>query len=154
VEEAFVNARRAAVAGFIATAVVTTLWLVEPFLGLPRLAVGSMLSSPLATVTAYVQISPAVGWTIHVVVGIALAMIYAAWLVDRLPGSPLIRGVLYGCAVFVVAQLTFMPLVGAGVFSRGEVPLLFGSLIGHVVYGGLVGFIYGRRAALSAPNAG
>lgn len=147
------NVRRAVVAGIVATAIVTALWLVEPYLGLPKLAVGSMLSSPLATVTAYVQISPAVGWAIHVVVGIALAMIYAGWLVDWLPGSPLVRGILYGCAVFVVAQLTFMPLVGAGVFSRGDVPLLVGSLIGHVIYGGLVGLIYGGRIRFSAAES-
>ena len=141
------NSTRAAVAGIIATAAVTTLWLVEPYLGLPRLAVGSMLSSFLAVATAYLPIWPAVGWGIHVVVGIGLAMIYAQWLVNQLPGSPFARGVLYGCGVFIVAQLTFMPLVGAGFFSRGDLPLLVGSLLGHVVYGGLVGHIYGWRAA-------
>ena len=144
------NTRRAVVAGLVATVAVTTLWLVEPYLGLPKLAVGSMLSSPLATVTAYVQISPAVGWTIHIIVGIALALVYAAWLVDRLPGSSLIRGMLYGVGVFMVAQFTFMPLVGAGIFSRGDIPLLIGSLGGHIVYGGLVGLIYGRRVASTA----
>ncbi len=139
------NTTRATIAGIIATAAVTTLWLVEPFLGLPRLAVGSMLSSFLAVATAYLPIWPAVGWGLHVAVGIALAIIYARWLVHSLPGSPFGRGVLYGCLVFLVAQLTFMPLVGAGVFSRGDLPLLAGSLLGHVVYGGLVGLIYGWR---------
>lgn len=43
----------------------------------------------------------------------------------------------------VVAQLVFMPLVGSGVFSRGDVLLLAGSLIGHLVYGGVTGWIYG-----------
>ncbi len=139
------NTTRATIAGIIGTAAVTTLWLVEPFLGLPRLAVGSMLSSFLAVATAYLPIWPAVGWGLHVVVGITLAIIYARWLVRRLPGAPFGRGVLYGCGVFVVAQLTFMPLVGAGFFSRGDLPLLAGSLLGHVVYGGLVGLIYGWR---------
>lgn len=147
------NVRRAGVAGVVATVAVTTLWLVEPFLGLPSLAVGSMLSSFLAVAIAYVPISPAVGWAIHVFVGIGLALAYAGWLADRLPGSPLVRGILYGCGVFVVAQLTFMPLVGAGVFSKGNLPLLIGSLAGHIVYGGLVGLIYGGRAALAAPKS-
>ena len=141
------NAPRAGVAGFIATGAVTTLWLVEPYLGLPRLAVGSMLSSFLAVATAYLPIWPAVGWALHVVVGIGMALIYARWVVDRLTGSPLARGMVYGGAVFIIAQLTFMPLVGAGVLSRGDWPLLIGSLLGHLVYGGLVGLIYGRPAA-------
>ncbi len=140
------NSTRAILAGFIATAAVTTLWLVEPYLGLPALAVGSMLSSFLAVATAYLPIWPAVGWTLHVVVGIGLALTYARWAADLLPGSPLARGLAFGFAVFVVAQLTFMPLVGAGFFSRGDLPLVVGSLLGHLVYGGLVGFIYGWRA--------
>ncbi len=141
------NATRAGVAGIVATAAVTTFWLVEPFLGLPSLAVGSLLSSFLAVATAYLPIWPAVGWAIHVLVGVGLAVIYAGWLVNRLPGPPLVRGILYGCAVFIVAQLTFMPLVGAGAFSRGDLLLLVGSLAGHVIYGGLVGLIYGGGAA-------
>ena len=122
------NTTRATIAGIIATAAVTTLWLVEPFLGLPRLAVGSMLSSFLAVATAYLPIWPAVGWGLHVAVGIALAMIYARWLVHSLPGSPFGRGVLYGCLVFLVAQLGE---VGVEVFSilrvalRKPIELLF-----------------------------
>ena len=144
------NVKRTVVAGLVATIAVTALWLVEPYLGLPALAVGSMLSSFLAVATAYLPIWPAVGWAIHVAVGIGLALAYAGWAAGRLPGSPLMRGVLFGCGVFVVAQLTFMPLVGAGVFSRGDLPLLLGSFIGHVAYGGLVGVICGRGATATA----
>jgi hypothetical protein len=36
-----------------------------------------------------------------------------------------------------------MPLVGAGVFSNGDVELLVGSLFGHVLYGVVMGWIYG-----------
>jgi len=45
-----------------------------------------------------------------------------------------------------------MPAVGAGVFSRGDPGLLVGSFIGHLVYGALVGAIYGepRTAMLAA----
>jgi hypothetical protein len=66
------------------------------------------------------------------------------------------RGVLYGFLIFIVAQLVFMPAVGAGVFSRGDVSMILGSLIGHLVYGGLVGGIYGgpRLAPMAAPDAG
>ena len=72
-----------------------------------------------------------------------LALIYASFFATRLPGSPTARGALFGAMVFVVAQLFFMPLVGAGVFSRGDFQLLVGSLFGHLVYGAVVGWIYG-----------
>jgi uncharacterized membrane protein YagU involved in acid resistance len=129
----------------------TVLWLVEPRIGLARLAVGDILSSLLAVVTAYASVGPAVGWTIHFVMGIILAAIYAAAFVGRLPGPPVVRGLLYGLLLFLLAQLLFMPLVGAGFFSRGDPPTLLGSLIGHLGYGALVGVTYGGASVRSNP---
>jgi hypothetical protein len=109
-----------------------------------------MLSSWLAVATAYLPMSPAVGWSIHALIGIGLAFVYAAWLVGRLPGAPILRGLGFGFGVFLFAQIAFMPLVGAGVFSRGDLPLLAGSLIGHLLYGALLGLIL-RPAQLRLP---
>jgi uncharacterized membrane protein YagU involved in acid resistance len=138
------NAGRATFAGLVGTAVMTALWPIASKLGLAQLAVGNILSSLLAVVTAYFSAGPVLGWAIHLAVGIALALLYAAAFVGRLPVTPLAKGCLYGFLIFVVAQLVFMPLVGAGVFSRGDLPMLAGSLIGHLVYGGLLGLIYGE----------
>ena len=142
------NLKRAVAAGLVGTAVMTCLMLVAPVVGLPRLAIGQLLSTLLAVSIAFLPIGPAAGWALHVAFGVLLAIIYAAAFAGRLPGSPLARGALYGFLVFVLAQLTFMPLVGAGVFSRGDVPMILGSLLGHLVYGGLVGIIYGEPAAV------
>ena len=137
------NAARAAAAGLVGTGVMTALLLVEPSVGLPKIAMGQVLSTSLGLASAHLAIGPALGWVIHFVIGILLALIYAGVFDRRLPGTPLTRGMLYGTVVFVVAQLVFMPLVGGGVFSRGDVELLSGSLLGHLVYGGLIGWIYG-----------
>jgi hypothetical protein len=32
--------------------------------------------------------------------------------------------------------VVFMPLVGGGFFSRGDLELITGSLLGHLLYGG------------------
>ena len=141
------NLKRAVAAGLVGTAVMTCLMLVAPIVGLPRLAIGQLLSTLLAVSIAFLPIGPAAGWALHVAFGVLLAIIYAAVFAGRLPGRPAARGALYGVLVFVLAQLTFMPLVGAGVFSRGDVPMILGSLLGHLVYGGLVGIIYGEPAA-------
>ena len=143
------NLKRAVAAGLVGTAVMTCLMLVAPVVGLPRLAIGQLLSTLLAVSIAFLPIGPGVGWALHVAFGVLLAIIYAAAFAGRLPGRPLARGALYGVLVFVLAQLTFMPLVGAGVFSRGDVPMILGSLLGHLVYGGLVGIIYGEPASAS-----
>lgn len=137
------NTARAAAAGLAGTAAMTALLLVEPSVGLPKIAMGQILSSSLGLASARLTVGPAVGWGVHFAIGMVLGLVYAAVFERRLPGTPLVRGLAYGALVFVVAQLVFMPLVGGGVFSRGDGELLAGSLLGHLVYGGLTAWIYG-----------
>jgi hypothetical protein len=146
-----VNGKRAVVAGLAATGSMTALWLIEPRIGLARLAVGDILSSLLAVATAYASPGPVLGWTFHFLVGGSLAVLYAGAFAPRLPGSPAARGLLFGFGIFVVAQLVFMPLVGAGIFSRGDPAMLLGSLVGHLAYGGVLGLIIGRSPAGRSP---
>ena len=141
------NTSRALVAGLIGTLFATALWVLEPAFGLPELAVGQILSHLIAVVTAYFSPGPVVGWAIHVFVGLTLALTYARLFVGRLRGAPVVRGLMFGCLIFVMAQLVFTPLVGAGVFSRGDVPMLVGSLLGHLLYGGILGAVYGLPQA-------
>lgn len=149
------HVQRAAAAGAIATGVMTALWLVEPAVGLPNIAVGQILSSLMSVSVAHLHVGIAGGWVIHLGVGVALALLYARVLAARLPGSAVARGAVYGVLVFVVAQIVFMPLVGAGVFSRGDIELLAGSLLGHLAYGVIMAWIYGlpEDTAATAPGA-
>jgi uncharacterized membrane protein YagU involved in acid resistance len=144
------NATRAVAAGLIGTATMTALLLIEPSVGLPNIAIGQILSSALG-LSAYLPTGAAIGWGIHFVVGATFALVYAGVFVRRLPGSPFMRGVLYGGLIFVLAQLIFMPLVGGGVFSRGDVQMIAGSLLGHMVYGGVVGWIYSLHGDGTGP---
>jgi hypothetical protein len=138
------DVKRAVAAGVVGTAVMTVLLLWAPLVGLPKLAIGELLSTFLAVSVAVLRVGPVGGWVIHGLVGIALALVYAGVFAKVLPGKPVVRGAFYGFLVFLLAQLVFMPAVGAGVFSRGDVAMIVGSLIGHLVYGGLVGGIYGE----------
>jgi hypothetical protein len=141
------NRTRAAAAGLIGTAVMTALLLIEPSIGLPEIAMGQILSTSLGSTSAHLSVGPAVGWLINLVIGMLLALVYAALFVGRLRGNAFVRGSIFGVLVFLVAQVTFMPLTGGGFFSSGDVQLLAGSLLGHVVYGGVMGWIYGEPAA-------
>jgi len=131
----------------------TALLLVEPSVGLPQIAIGQILSTALGLAPAYLAIGPAVGWGIDFLVGVAFALVYAGVFERRLPGKPLARGAVYGTIVFVLAQLVFMPAVGGGVFSHGDPQLIAGSLLGHLVYGASVGWIYGLPSASGPPQA-
>jgi uncharacterized membrane protein YagU involved in acid resistance len=136
------NVARAAIAGLVGTAAMTALLLVEPSIGLPKIAIGQVLSTSLGLTTAHLASGPALGWCLHFGIGVVLAVIYAGALDERLPGPPIVRGMLYGAMVFVVAQVVFMPLVGGGFFSRGDLELITGSLLGHLLYGGVIGWSY------------
>jgi hypothetical protein len=140
------NARRAATAGVLGTLAMTLLFLVEPLLGLPHMAEGGILSTVMSATVAHLPVGVLGGWIIHFAVGVGLAVFYATKVEQRLPGPPFVRGTTYGALVFVGAQLVLMPLVGAGVFSRGDAGRLLGSLAGHLLYGAVVGWYVGRGA--------
>jgi hypothetical protein len=149
------DVKRAVTAGVIGTAVMTVLLLWAPLVGLPKLAIGELLSTFLAVSVAVLRVGPTGGWVIHGLMGVLFALLYAGVFAKLLPGRPIGRGALYGLLIFLVAQLVFMPAVGAGVFSRGDLAMISGSLIGHLAYGALVGAIYGepRPADLAAVHA-
>ncbi len=147
------DVKRAVAAGVAGTAVMTVVLLWAPLVGLPKLAIGELLSTFLAVSVAVLRVGPVGGWVIHGLVGVALALVYAGVFAKLLPGRPVVRGALYGFLIFLVAQLVFMPAVGAGVFSRGDAAMIVGSLIGHLVYGGLVGGIYGEPRAVGVAAA-
>lgn len=146
------NGTRAVAAGLIGTAAMTALLLIEPSVGLPQIAIGQILSTALGLAPAYLTIGPAAGWSIHFLMGVAFALVYAGVFERRLPGGAFARGAIYGVLVFLLAQLVFMPLVGGGVFSRGDLQMIAGSLLGHLVYGGVVGWIYGLQSPSVHPR--
>lgn len=144
---------RAVPAGVIATAVMTALLLIEPAIGLPEIAIGQLLSTSLSITTAHFAIGPAMGWLIHFLVGIAWALFYVSVALTRLPGAPFVRGLAYGFLVFLLAQSLLLPLVSGGFFSGGNLSMLTGSLLGHLVYGGVLGWVYGEPASGNAAPA-
>jgi uncharacterized membrane protein YagU involved in acid resistance len=129
------NLKRILLAGAAGTAAMTMLMLVAPVMGMPKMAIGEMLGS-------FLGIGATAGWALHLVIGLVLASIYAAVFATRLPGSPVVRGAIFGVGVFLMAQLVVTPMMGGGVFSGGNVLMIAGSLMGHLVYGGFVGVLY------------
>ncbi len=57
-------------------------------------------------------------------------------------GRAIIAGVV-GTAVMTVVGLYVAPLMGMPLFS-GSASMALGSLVGHLVYGGIVGGVYGE----------
>lgn len=126
---------RAVTGGIIGTLVMTAVgvW-VAPMMGIPRMNPAEMLAGAMGG-------SMVLGWTGHLMIGTVLAVIYAI-VAPWLPGAPWLRGALYGLAPYIVAQLVVMPMMGMPVFG-GSAAMAMGSLIGHLIYGAIVGAVYG-----------
>jgi uncharacterized membrane protein YagU involved in acid resistance len=134
------NVTRAIVGGFIATLAMTMMmYLVAPMMGVKMDIAGSlagMLGAPWA-----------VGLMMHFLNGaVIFPLIYALVLYRVLKGGPAVRGITWGVALWLMAQLVVMPMIGAGVFSSrmGGMTTAAASLMGHLVYGALLGAIAGR----------
>ena len=126
--------QRAVTAGVVGTAVMTTVgvW-IAPMMGLPRMNPAEMLAGAMGG-------SMALGWLAHFMIGTSLAMIYAM-IAKRLPGSGAFSGALFGLAPWLLAQVAVMPMMGMPVFS-GSLAMAMGSLVGHLIYGIVVGAVY------------
>ncbi len=139
------NFKRAVIAGLVGTTAMTGLMLAAPMMGMPRMNIGEMLGSMMGGVTG-------LGWIAHFMIGTTLATAYAAFFAERLPGPPVVRGMLFGIAPWLLAQVVVMPMMGAGFFS-GSLVAATGSLMGHLVYGAVVGTVYGQTDQASLGQA-
>ena len=136
---------RAVVGGVAGTAAMTAvgLW-AAPMMGIPPMNPATMLAGAMGG-------NAALGWMAHLMIGIILALGYAL-VAPFLAGAPALRGALYALAPFLVAQVIVMPMMGMPVFS-GSVSLAMGSLIGHLVYGMIIGAVYGDLLGRVAQGA-
>ena len=105
-----------------------------PMMGLAPMNPAGMLAGAMGGMVA-------AGWVAHFMIGIVLAMGYAL-VASHLPGPPIARGALYAVVPWLVAQLVVIPMMGMPVFS-GSIMMAMGSLLGHLVYGAVMGGIIG-----------
>lgn len=128
---------RAMLGGFVGTLAMTAMmYVVAPMMGL-NMDIAAMLGSMLGG-------SWAAGMMMHFVNGtVIFPAIYAYALYSHLPGSAAIKGTTWGVVLWLLAQVVVMPMMGAGLFSSamGGMMAVMGSLVGHILYGSLLGVI-------------
>jgi hypothetical protein len=142
------NLIKAVLGGVVGTAVLTmmTLKIAPMILGHP-MDIPAMLSAMMGAPLAF-------GWGAHIMMGVAAFPLAYAFVVFRfLPGPPILRGALWGVALWLVVEVMVMPMAGNGLFSatNGGAKAVVVALMGHVVYGALLGAIAGK--AEPAPYA-
>lgn len=135
---------KAVIGGVIGTAAMTVVGtLVAPMMGMAKMNPADMLAGQMGG-------NAALGWGGHFMIGIMFAVLYA-FVANRLPGPGAVRGALFSVGPWLLAQLMVMPMMGMGVFS-GSMITAGGSLLGHLVYGAIVGAVYGAPASALRPR--
>jgi hypothetical protein len=143
------NFGRAMLAGLIATIIMSIVQTMAPMMGLPRMDIAAMVGSMLGGRLV-------AGWIIHLMMGTILwAAVYAYIVEPRLGGAPWVRGLTYGFLLAVFVLIIGFPLVGAmfssltpkpGFLGMGMAGAMgtMGVIVGHLVYGLVLGAIYGQ----------
>jgi hypothetical protein len=127
-------------AGLIAAAAMTVVMLMAPVLGIPAInlprVLGWLIRAPLS-----------VGMVLNFLLGMVMALLFAAFYSrwSAIPGW--VQGVLFGMALWFFLMIVAGPLIGWGLFgTRTASPMgtLLTSVLGHLVFGWTLGFTYGK----------
>ncbi len=141
---------RTLMGGFLATLVMTALMYLASEAGAPRMDIAARLG------TLFGHGVPGVmtGWwwagmIFHFVNGtIICSLIYSYFVYGWLPGSHWFRGMLWGIVVWVVMEVTLMPVTGSGIFGdHAASPLarIAISFIAYGMYGAILGALAGTQ---------
>lgn len=139
-------------AGFIATVVLSLLMLIQHALGaMPAL-------NPIADIVQIVdrftgaRLPVFAGWIGQFLIGTAAWGIAYAIIARVLPGDATVKGLIFGGLAWLAMMILFMPLTGNGLFGmRLGMAVVVATLALHLVYGVVLGVVYGSLAHNRAP---
>ncbi len=126
------------IAGMVATAVMTGIMFLAPMMGLPKMNPAEMLSGMMG-------VPLIVGYMMHFMIGVIFAALYVYLFNPKVHiHSKLLKGVLFGFAVFIFAQVMLLiigKMMPMPMAQDNIVLMMVGSLIGHLVFGIVVALI-------------
>jgi len=91
---------------------------------------------------------PLVGWVLHFAIGVFVWGILFAVLHPTIPGSNLIKGLIFGIGAWLLMMCIFLPMAGQGFFGTNVgmiIPVM--ALLLHLVYGAVLGFTFGKLSS-------
>jgi hypothetical protein len=153
-----INVGKAILAGFIATLVMTMIMYLAPMMGMPKMDVAAMLGGLLSQgMPAPMSGAWLMGMILHFVNGsVIFPLIYAAVLHERLPDPPWGKGIMWGLILWFLSQAVVVPMMGGGFFSAhapNAMLTVVGSLMAHIIYGAILGGIYGAKPVAGTRTA-
>lgn len=134
--------KSALTAGLVATAAMTAFTYMAPLMGF-EMNIPKMLANTMGAPII-------VGWMAHFMIGEILAINFAVIFLKKTnKAADLKSGALFGLIPWFIAQVMVMPMMSvmgggsytAGLFS-GSLMIAMASLVGHLIYGAVLGSIY------------
>jgi uncharacterized protein DUF6789 len=143
------NIGRAILGGFVGTPAMSSLmYTAAPLMGV-RVDIADVLGRALG--------GWALGMIAHMINGSLLFPLLYVLIADRLPvGPPVGKGFAFGGCLWLASQFIVMPTMGAGALSSHLGPMAsVASLLGHLLYGALLGSLAGdaEKVPVSAAYA-
>jgi len=134
--------KSAVIAGVIGTTAMTLFTFMAPLMGI-EMNIPSMLASTFGAPII-------IGWLMHFMIGIILAINFAALFLPKFGSSNKIKaGAIFSLIPWLMAQIVVMPMMtimnGGGYidgFFSGSVMIAFTSLMGHLIYGVVISLTY------------
>jgi len=133
---------KAVTGGIVATIVMTLMMMfVAPMMTGQPMDIAALLGAMLG--------GYAIGMVAHIMKGVIIFPLIYVFIYGYLPGSPVVRGLVWGAVLWLMAAAVVMPMAGAGFFMAniGGMMAAIAALVGHLVYGGLLGWVAGEGAA-------
>lgn len=141
-----ISIKSALIAGFLATSAMTLFTFMAPLMGF-QMNIPKMLAGTMGTPIIF-------GWVTHFMIGEILAVSYATiFLKITNKISNFKSGMMYALIPWFIAQVLVMPMMNVfnggsfanGLFS-GSIMISIASLIGHLIYGAVLGETYKQQA--------
>jgi len=137
-------------AGFVATIVLSALMVMKTMMGvMPALDLPKMISGMMG-----MPDTPMVGWAAHFMIGTIVYGLAIAGLDRVLPSlNRVILGLILGAGGWLIMMIMLMPMAGVGLFGMTlgiMAPMM--TLILHLIFGGVLGWVYGRLVGKVSPK--
>ncbi len=136
------NYGKGILAGLAATVVLSVLMVMKAMMGiLPALDLPRMIAGMMGAPDA-----PLLGWIVHFIIGVVGYGIAIAVFGNSSTGIGNVwRGIVMAMVGWLVMMVVLMPMAGAGFFGMKigiMAPMM--TLVLHIIFGAVLGWVYGR----------
>ncbi len=145
------NILNAVIAGVVASLVFSMVLALAPKMGMPKMDIVSLLGSMFSA-----KSNQALGWMMHVMMGVVFALIYAFLWSLGIGTATWMGGLIFGAVQWLIVGMVMgmMPMMHVGIKSgeinapglwmtnNGGLMAFMGGLIGHMIFGIVIALVY------------